>query len=85
MDTNRKLQHAVRLALGLSAGTLALGMSTGAVAQDDSLEELEEIVVTGSRIKRADLDSANPVTILDRTDILAAGVTDVGMLLKRIS
>jgi outer membrane receptor protein involved in Fe transport len=84
MCTNRKLQYAVRLALGVSASTLALGMSPGALAQDDSVGELEEIVVTGSRIKRADLDSANPVTILDRADIMANGITDVGDLLQRM-
>lgn len=34
MFSNTKLQKAVRLALGLSAGTLAFGVSPGAVAQD---------------------------------------------------
>jgi iron complex outermembrane receptor protein len=84
MYTNRKLQYAVRLALGVSASTLALGMSPGALAQDDDADELEEITVTGSRIKRADLDSASPVTILTRADILATGVTDVGNLIQRM-
>jgi outer membrane receptor protein involved in Fe transport len=84
MSNNRKLQHAVRIALGLSAGTLALGMSPGVLAQDEGVDQIEEITVTGSRIKRADLDSAAPVTVLNRDDILAAGITDVGMLLKRM-
>jgi outer membrane receptor protein involved in Fe transport len=84
MSKDTKLQSAVRVALGLSAGTLALGVSPGALAQDDASDILEEIVVTGTRIKRADLDTASPVTVLDRQDILAQGITDVGNLIQRM-
>jgi len=86
MSTNDKLRDAVRLALGVSAGAVAMGSSPGALAQDDNLagQELEEIIVTGSRIKRADLESASPVTVLDRADIMAQGVTDVGNLIQRM-
>ena len=85
MISNKTVQTSVRLALGMSAGTLAVGASPGAWAQDDgSQREVEEIIVTGSRIKRADLDSASPVTVLDREDILAQGITDVGNLIQRM-
>ncbi len=83
MFTNTKLQNAVRLALSISAGTLAFGVAPGALAQDDD-EVIEEIITTGSRIKRADLDSASPVTVLKREDILATGVTDVGNLIQKM-
>ena len=84
MYTNRKLQSAVRLALGLSVGSLALGASPGALAQDEGVDEIEEITVTGSRIKRADLDSASPVTVLSRAQIQMTGLTDVGNLIQRM-
>ena len=84
MKSNSKLQSAVRLALGLSAGTLALAASPGALAQDEGAQVLEEITVTGSRIKRADLDTASPVTVLDREAIMAQGITDVGNLIQRM-
>jgi len=86
MLSNNKLSTAIRLGLGLGAGALAVGFSPGVLAQDAGLsdEVLEEIVTTGSRIKRADLDSASPVTVLDREDILAAGITDVGNLIQRM-
>ncbi len=83
MSSNTKLQQAVRGALGLSVGTLALGVSPGALAQD-AVDDLEEIVVTGSRIKRADLDTASPVTVIDRDAIMAQGITDVGSLIQRL-
>jgi outer membrane receptor protein involved in Fe transport len=57
------------------------------MAQDSAAESdevLEEIITTGSRIKRADLDSASPVTVIDQEMILASGLTDVGQLLQRM-
>lgn len=84
MSSNSKLRRAVRLGLGLGVGALGVGVAPSALAQGADQETLEEVIVTGSRIKRADLDSASPVTVLDRSEILAAGVTDIGMLLKRM-
>ena len=85
MSTNSKLQTAVRLALGMSAGVLAVSVAPSAFAQDSGTDQvIEEIVTTGSRIKRADLESASPVTVIDQDDILATGVTDVGQLLQRL-
>jgi len=85
MFSNRKLQTAVRLALGTGAGAMAVGFAPSALAQDAGADEpLEEIITTGSRIKRADLDSASPVTVLDREDIMAQGITDVGNLIQRM-
>jgi len=52
------------IATAISAMALT-GLATSAYAQD---EELEEIVVTGSRIVRRDLDSNSPITTVDRAD-----------------
>ena len=77
MSTNSKLQSAIHLALGLSAGVLAVSVvpnvfAQGIDAQDaDADEAIEEVIVTGSRIRRADIDSASPVTILERDDMIA--------------
>ncbi len=86
MYSNSKLRSAVRLSLGIGAGALAAGYAPGAIAQEISADEqpLEEIITTGSRIKRADLESASPVTVLDREDIMAQGITDVGNLIQRM-
>jgi len=85
MTSNSKLHTAVRLSLGIGAGALAVGFAPGAMAQGaDEGEEFEEIVTTGSRIKRADLDSASPVTVLKRDDILSSGLTDVGNIIQKM-
>lgn len=93
MFSESKLRAAVRLGLGISAGALAVGYTSGAMAQSTAStagnsasgnEVLEEIITTGTRIRRADLDSASPVTVLDREDIQAQGITDVGNLIQRM-
>ena len=86
MYSNSKLRSAVRLGLSMGASTLAVGFAPGALAQsaDQADEVIEEIITTGSRIKRADLDSASPITVISRDAILATGIVDVGNLIKRI-
>ena len=85
MFSENQLRAAVRLSLGMGAGAFAVGFAPGAMAQDAGADEpLEEIITTGSRIKRADLDSASPVTVIDREVLLDQGITDVGNLLQRM-
>ena len=81
--TNNELLKAVRLAL--YAGTTAVvGLSSGAVfAQEDAASErLDTIVVTGSNIRRVDIETANPVITIDRAQIQKSGKLTVGNLLQ---
>ena len=84
MKQRTRIGAAVRLALGAGTGSLALVTAVPALAQESTAAPLEEITVTGSRIKRADLDTASPVTVLEREDIMAQGITDVGNLIQRM-
>ncbi|AVP99577.1 TonB-dependent receptor [Ahniella affigens] len=74
------LSQAIRIGLlALSAGI----MMDSALAQDDQDEtELETIVVTGSRIKRADIEGALPVRVIDRAQIEASGEVSVAELMR---
>ncbi len=53
---------------------LAIGFSfnTDLVAQDEAAENVEEVVITGSRIKRKSLNSAAQVTTITSEDIAAS-------------
>lgn len=75
------LNKAVRAAM---LGGAAISVALPAAQAQDIQDALEEIIVTGSRTKRADLDSASPVTVLDREAIMAQGVTGVGNLIQRM-
>lgn len=82
---SKELKKLRRSALMGSAATLlasfALGAGvTGASAQDaDTTEEfdLEEVVVTGSRIVRKDFTSASPISVTSSADIKLSGFTRV--------
>src|SRR5687768_7161863 len=68
----------------LAAISVAMGAPTAAHAQD-AAAPLEEIQVTGSRIKRQDLEAVGPVTVFDARAIAATGVTSTETLLQRFS
>lgn len=80
---NRNIENAVKLAL-LTAGSLTAGfMPALSAAQEQEEVELEQVVVTGSRISRPDLDAASPITVVDRDSIVASGISDIGDLVQR--
>ena len=77
---NRNLRRAIHLTLGIASGALLGAMAPSVSAQ----ENLGEIVVTGSRIARPDLESASPVSVISHDTIVAAGITDIGNLIQRM-
>ena len=46
--------------------------------------QMDEVLVTGSRLATTGLDTSAPVTILDRSEIDATGATSVGELLREL-
>ena len=50
-----------------------------------SKKEIERIEITGSRIKRIDLETANPVTVFSSEDIVASGMTTLEDLIQNMS
>ncbi|WP_163936835.1 TonB-dependent receptor [Paraferrimonas sp. SM1919] len=48
-------------------------------------EEVERIEVTGSHIKRINMEGASPVNVLDEKDILSSGAQDLSQLLSKMS
>jgi outer membrane receptor protein involved in Fe transport len=81
---SNELFKAVRYALYAGA-TAAVGLSAGTVlAQDDSSQKLETITVTGSNIRRVDIETSNPVVTVDRAAIERSGKLTVGDLLQQL-
>ncbi len=79
--------HVLRRATGCFAMAFAaLSLSAPLYAQGDGSGEdddtIEEIVVTGSRIKRANLVSTSPVTQIDSDEFLFQGITRLEDLLN---
>ncbi|MBU2967854.1 TonB-dependent receptor [Pseudoalteromonas sp. C2R02] len=73
---------ALHLAIG---STLLSGLAFNASAADDSAEEVERIEITGSRIKRTDIENAVPVTVISADDMVRQGFTNVQDALASLS
>lgn len=76
-----KLNKSILAAAIGSAAALGVAMGNAAHAAE---EGIEEISITGSRIRRTDIESNKPVTVVDRRAILDMGYTDMGDMLQRM-
>ena len=89
LDVN-KLSSAVRLALSLgavaAAGTLtANAQDTGATTNTNQKSQaLETIVVTGSNIRRVDIETSNPVITIDQAAIQNTGKLSLGDIVQSL-
>jgi outer membrane receptor protein involved in Fe transport len=83
MYSNSKVAKAVRLATIFGASAAA-AVSVPAFAADEAAEEVERIEVTGSRIKRTDMESASPVQVTSQEDIKLSGFTRIEDLLNNL-
>ncbi len=85
MFTNSKLAKSVRLAMVVGAASTALTLPNFAAAQEaGSVETIEKISVTGSRIKRTDLEGSSPVQVIMRADLILSGITNIGDILQEL-
>lgn len=80
--TRNLLSNAVRTCLVIGA----MGVVAPVFAQEDA-RELDATVVTGSRIatRSVDIETAQPVLVLDRVAIEKQGLTSVAEVLQRVS
>ncbi|GMU43158.1 MAG: TonB-dependent receptor [Xanthomonadales bacterium] len=83
---NLKLRE-LNLAMGraLMVGSVA-AVSMPVLAQDaDKETRIETVTVTGSRVKRVDAETSQPVFTMSREDIKAQGLTSVGDVIQNIT
>ncbi len=85
--SNSSLKNSVRFALA-TAATASLSQVQTAMAQEQDQAEsdasMQEVVVTGSRVRRLDNESASPIVTIDQAAIEKSGVTTAGDLLQRL-
>ena len=84
MYNNSKVAKAIRVAMMFGAGAAAaISAPTFAAAADEGAEEVEKIQVTGSRIKRTDMEGASPVVVIDRASIDNSGQLSIADVLNQ--
>lgn len=82
VDDKLTVRQAVRKSLLLGSAALAGGfmLAGPAMAQDED-EQLEEVIVTGSRLARTGFDSATAMDVVNIRDAISLGYTDVSDML----
>jgi len=76
---NNKLKSLILL-----MGVTCVAMPTIAAEQEQEDEDSPRLIITGSRIKRADMEGANPIQVITRVQLVATGITNMGDLLQKI-
>jgi iron complex outermembrane receptor protein len=86
MNCNNTVARAVRYALMMGAAAGASTASLPAQAQETAqqAEEPSTVVVTGTRIRRVDTETADPVFVINSDAIEQSGVSSMGELVQRI-
>ncbi|MDO6612243.1 TonB-dependent receptor [Shewanella sp. 1_MG-2023] len=77
------LAKSVRLAMISGAAAAALSSPVAFAAEEGA--KVERISVTGSRIKRTDMETASPITVVTAEQMNLQGIQDVGQFLQNSS
>ena len=83
----RSIRIAVSVAVVIAAGTYGTAMAqdvTNNKADQQKVTTLQAVVVTGSHIRRVDLETANPVLTVSTEQIKASGAATLGDLVQRL-
>ncbi len=78
---NNKVSKAVRLAIAFGAASSA---TFSATAAEESVEQVERIEITGSRIFREGAISPSPVTVITGEDLVSTGAMNIGEVLNKL-
>ena len=84
MPMSRTLKQAVHLALALGGASAAIPFASAQQAPGSAPVAIQEVTVTGSRLRRVDAETASPVFVLDSEAISESGVNTIGDLVQRI-
>ncbi|HXB17194.1 MAG TPA: TonB-dependent receptor, partial [Steroidobacteraceae bacterium] len=90
ISSKGRLTRAVRHVTAIGALTLAVGTATVHAQQQaqpaqPAEEQLHEIVVTGSMIKRTNAETAVPITVLKADTLINQGITSVEQALNQLT
>jgi iron complex outermembrane recepter protein len=84
MSNVTKLSDAIKFALFVGAASSAASVSAFAQESDEA-KTLDRVEVTGSRIKRVDAETTQPVQVITRDEIQKSGATNVYDILNNIT
>ncbi len=81
MSKKDPIRDAVRYALTAGVAASFVGAPAAVLAQDDVAVQ-DKVTVTGSRIKRVDIEGPSPISVISRENIDATGDISVAKVLR---
>lgn len=76
----------IRLAvLALCATSAQLAWSQQTQQQQPPQQQLQRVEVTGSNIKRTDMETASPITVITREDMVRSGASTLGDVITKLT
>jgi outer membrane receptor protein involved in Fe transport len=86
MSQRNLIRAAVRFGLMTGAAVAAAGYAaTASAANANSPAKLHKVTVTGTHIKRTNIETAQPITRISRQQIQRSGYTNIGDFLGRLT
>lgn len=85
LPAKRYLAMALLAAMTMPAMAQQNAASGDAQRAKDQVKTLDNVTVTGSRIKRTDVEAALPITIIQKAEIEAQGITSAEQLLQQLN
>ncbi|MDP5146708.1 TonB-dependent receptor [Shewanella sp. ULN5] len=82
--TAKAIRSSLLAVAATSVASVSL-FSASAVAAEEQVQKVERIAVTGSRIKRTDMETASPVSVIDASSIIASGATSIDDVLQKMT
>ncbi|KZN58886.1 TonB-dependent receptor domain-containing protein [Pseudoalteromonas luteoviolacea] len=80
---NNRVSKAVRLAIAFGAASSATFAGQVMAAGEEGADKVERIEVTGSRIKRTDLETSVPITTIGKAEIGETGTLNIQDILSK--
>ena len=84
MSEKTTLRRAIRTALASGLTASACVAAGPALAQEEDILEAPRVEVTGSRIRRSNVETSSPVTTITREQIDATGEISISEVLRRL-
>ncbi len=85
MYSNSKVAKAIRLAMVFGAASVVSAPAAFAAGAPEAAEEVERIEVTGSRIKRTDVEGASPVQVISVEEFSQQGRLSIADALQNVT
>ncbi len=80
-----KKSTALSVAISLALGTAAAFAPVAAQAEEQQVEKLQKMKVTGSRLTRASMEGSTPIAVIGRAEIERAGDVSIADVLRKSS